>query len=109
MYEAITSANLAADAVLDVLAGRVADLTPYETAVAERIGPLTAAGWSAKRALDRFPRTVFTLTRLPVTWRAVEQLVLGETPHPTAARGAERMALKTIELVARVARTPVAA
>jgi geranylgeranyl reductase family protein len=103
MYEAITSANLAADAVLDLLAGRAETLEPYERAVARTIDPLTTAGWAAKRALDRFPRTVFALTRLPITWRAVEKLVVGETPHPSAARGAERGALKLIELVARAA------
>jgi geranylgeranyl reductase family protein len=103
MYEAITSANLAAEAVLDLLAGRASDLEPYAAAVARTIGPLTSAGWAAKRALDRFPRTVFALTRLPVTWRAVEKLVTGETLHPSAARGAERGALKLIELVARAA------
>jgi geranylgeranyl reductase family protein len=97
MYEAITSANLAADAVL------ADDLGSYPTAVARTIDPLTTAGWAAKKALDRFPRTVFALTRLPVTWRAVEKLVVGETPHPSAAHGAERGALKLIELVARAA------
>jgi geranylgeranyl reductase family protein len=103
MYEAILSANLAAAAALDVLAGRATSLEPYAAAVARQIGPLTSAGWAAKKALDRFPRTVFALTRLPVTWRAVEKLVTGDVPHPSAARGAERRALKLIELVARAA------
>jgi geranylgeranyl reductase family protein len=103
MYEAILSANLAAEAALDVLAGGARGLEPYAAAVARQIGPLTTAGWAAKKALDRFPRTVFALTRLPLTWRAVEKLVRGDVPYPSAARGAERGALKLIELVARAA------
>ena len=89
MYEAFLSAQLVAEAALDVLAGRAAGLEPYEQAVARRITPLTAAGWGAKVAFDRFPRTTFALARLPVTFRALEQLLVGELGHPGAARGLE--------------------
>jgi geranylgeranyl reductase family protein len=101
MYEAFLSAQLVADAALDVLAGRADGLEPYEAAVERRITPLTRAGWAAKRAFDRFPRTTFALARLPVTFRAVEKLVRGELDHPGAARGLEKGAIRAIYAVSR--------
>ena len=71
MYEAFLSAQLAAEAALDVLAGRAQTLEPYAEAVERRITPLTAAGWGAKVAFDRFPRTTFALARIPFTFRVV--------------------------------------
>jgi flavin-dependent dehydrogenase len=106
MYEAFLSAQLAADAALDVLAGRAAGLEPYADAVARRITPLTAAGWGAKVAFDRFPRTTFALARMPVTFRAVERLLRGELSHPGAARGLEKGAIRLIYAVAARAGDP---
>jgi geranylgeranyl reductase family protein len=96
MYEAFYSAQLVAEAVL------AGDLSSYATAVERRITPLTAAGWGAKRAFDRFPRTTFALARLPVTWRAVEKILRGELSHPGAARGLEKGAIRLIYAVSRV-------
>jgi len=101
MYEAFLSAQLAADATLDVLAGRSSGLEPYEAAVERRITPLARAGWAAKRAFDRFPRTTFALARLPVTFRVVEKLVRGELSDPGAARGLEKGAMRAIYAVSR--------
>jgi geranylgeranyl reductase family protein len=101
MYEAFRSAQLVSDAALDVLAGRSDGLEPYEAAVERMITPLARAGWAAKRAFDRFPRTTFALARLPVTFRAVEKLVRGELPHPGAARGLEKGAIRAIYAVSR--------
>jgi geranylgeranyl reductase family protein len=97
MYEAFLSAQLVADAVL------AADLPSYAAAVERRIAPLTNAGWGAKQAFDRFPRTTFALARLPFTWRAVEKILRGELSHPGAARGVERGAIRLIYAVSRVA------
>ena len=97
MYEAFYSAQLVAEAVL------AGDLPSYAAAVERRITPLTAAGWGAKRAFDRFPRTTFALARLPVTWRAVEKILRGELSHPGAARGLEKGAIRLIYAVSRVA------
>src|SRR5205814_1245561 len=83
-----------------LLAGRVADLGGYAAAVGRKLVPLTAAGWGAKLAMDRFPRATFACVRLPVTWRVVEKLLLGELGHPGAARGADRAALRLIEALA---------
>jgi hypothetical protein len=101
MYEAFLSAQLVSDAALEVLAGRMQDLTPYQAAVERRITPLTRAGWGAKRAFERFPRTTYALARLPVTFRALEKLLQGDLSEPAAARGIERAAIRAIYAVSR--------
>jgi geranylgeranyl reductase family protein len=101
MYEAFLSAQLVTDAALDVLAGRVENLDAYQAAVERRIAPLTRAGWGAKRAFERFPRTTYALARLPVTFRALEKLLRGELSEPAAARGVERAAIRAIYAVSR--------
>jgi geranylgeranyl reductase family protein len=95
MYEAFVSARLAADAIL------AGDAARYEPAVRRELDALRVAGWGAKRALDRFPRLTFAVMRLPPTWRAIEQVVTGQVPDPSATRGAERRAMKLIQVLAR--------
>jgi geranylgeranyl reductase family protein len=97
IYEALVSGKLAAE---HILAGTV---EAYEPGVRERLDPLSSAGWGAKKALDRFPRAVFAIMRLPVTWRVLEKLMLGEVAHPGEAKGAGRTAMKLIEGLARAA------
>jgi len=106
MYEAFLSSQLVAEAALDVLAGRADGLEPYEEAVARRITPLTAAGWGANVAFDRFPRTTFALARLPATFRTLEKLLVGDLDRPGAARGVEHAAIRLIYAVARRAGDP---
>jgi hypothetical protein len=101
MYEAFLSAQLVTEAALDVLAGRADNLDSYQAAVERRIAPLTRAGWGAKRAFERFPRTTYALARLPVTFRALEKLLRGELAEPAAARGIERAAVRAIYAVSR--------
>src|SRR5262249_29026457 len=103
MYEAFLSARLAAAAALDVLAGRAAGMEPYADAVARRITPFTNAGWGAKRAFDRFPRTAHALARLPASFRALEKLLRGELATPSEATGVDRGALRLIYALSRVA------
>ena len=91
IYEACVTGRLAAE---HVLAGSLED---YEAAVHRELDPLASAGWGAKKALDRFPRAVFTLMRLPATWRVLEKLMLGEVAHPGEAKGAGRAAMKLIQ------------
>jgi hypothetical protein len=74
--------------------------------VTKALGSVAAAGWGAKAALDRFPRATFTLMRLPVTWRGLEKVVIGEVAGPSATRGAERRALKLVEALGRRAGDP---
>ena len=91
IYEACVTGRLAAEHILaDTLA-------EYEAAVHRELDPLASAGWGAKKALDRFPRSVFALMRLPATWRVIEKLMLGEVAHPGEAKGAGRAAMKLIQ------------
>jgi geranylgeranyl reductase family protein len=101
MYEAFLSAQLVTDAALRVLAGRAEGLEPYAEAVERRITPLTTAGWGAKRAFDRFPRTTFAIARLPITFKVVEKLLRGDLSHPGAARGLEKGPIRLIYTVAK--------
>jgi geranylgeranyl reductase family protein len=110
IYEALVTARLAAEQALALLEGRADSLLPYEAAVRRELDSLAAAGWGAKLALDRFPRLVFTVMRLPVTWPVLEKLILGDVAHPGEARGAGRKAMQAIHGLARLARNaPVAA
>jgi geranylgeranyl reductase family protein len=104
MYEAFVSSRLAAEHVTALFEGRSETLDPYEAALRKELNPLSSAGWGAKVALDRFPRAVFAVMRLPVTWGVLEKLLLGEVAHPGEARGAGRKAMKVIERLARIAR-----
>jgi len=103
MYEAFLSARLVAEATLDVLAGRAENLDGYQAAVERRITPLTRAGWGAKRAFERFPRTTYALAKLPVTFRALEKLLQGSLSDPASASGAELAAIRAIYAVSLAA------
>jgi flavin-dependent dehydrogenase len=91
IYEACVTGRLAAEHFL------ADSLDEYEAAVRHELDPLATAGWGAKKALDRFPRAVFMLMRLPATWHVLEKLMLGEVAHPGEARGAGRAAMKLIQ------------
>jgi geranylgeranyl reductase family protein len=106
IYEALVTARLAAEHTLDFLDGAAESLEPYASAVRRELDPLAAAGWSAKVALDRYPRAVFAVLRLPFTWRVIEKLLLGEVSHPGEAQGAGGRAIQVIEGLARLARNP---
>jgi geranylgeranyl reductase family protein len=97
MYEAFLSAQLVTEAIL------ADDLAAYPAAVDRRLGPLHRAGWGAKAAFTRFPRTTYAIARLPVTWRALEKVLRGELAYPGAARGLEKAAVRLIDGVAKAA------
>jgi geranylgeranyl reductase family protein len=106
IYEALVTARLAAECTLELLRGNADNLEPYEAAVRKELDSLASAGWGAKVALDRYPRAVFAVMRLPVTWRVLEKLLLGEVAHPGEARGAGRRVMKLIQGLARLAHDP---
>ena len=94
MYEAFVSARLAADAVL------AGDLEGYTAALSGVLDRHAAASWAAKRAFDRYPRTVFAAARAPGVFKVVAGLLCGDVAHPADARGVARGPLK---LIARLA------
>jgi len=94
MYEAFVSARLAADAVVS------GDLDGYTAALSATLDRHAGASWAAKRAFDRYPRTVFAAARAPGVFRVVAGLLCGDVAHPADARGVARGPLK---LIARLA------
>lgn len=95
MYEAFTSARLAADAIL------TGELDGYTASLAGALDRHAHASWAAKRALDRHPKLVFAAARAPGVFPAVCRILCGELAHPADARGLARAPLK---LIARLAR-----
>jgi geranylgeranyl reductase family protein len=99
MYEAFVSARLAANASLDLLAGRADSLAPYAEGVNAELASQASASWAAKRALDRFPRLVYGFARLPPVWRFADALLRGELRSPNEAKGAARAPLRVVKLL----------
>jgi geranylgeranyl reductase family protein len=106
IYEALLSARLAAEATLDILAGRAPDFRPYAAELQRRLALSAAASWRAKLALERFPRLSFALLQAPQAWRAMEQLMRADATHPGAIGGPGGAALRAAELLARIAGDP---
>jgi geranylgeranyl reductase family protein len=100
IYEALLSAKLAADAALDVLAGRAETLEPYQHAITAKLAGLLSSSWKLKGAIDRFPRLGLTIVRAPMLWPLIEAVVHGELPHPEAAKGSARIPLSALRWLA---------
>jgi flavin-dependent dehydrogenase len=96
MYEAFLSARLAADAALEVLAGRADTLEAYPRRLAEHHARHLTASWTAKLIVDRHPRLIYALT--PVVWPIVERMLRGE---PEAARTKTRLTLRALAAISR--------
>ena len=106
MYECFVSARLAAAAILDLLGGQAHTLDPYATALTRELAHHLAASWGVKLALERYPRTVFALLRLPGVFGPIERILRGELSHPGAARGPVRAPLRALALLGRAAGSP---
>jgi geranylgeranyl reductase family protein len=106
IYEAFLSAQLAAEATLDIRAGRTADFSRYARELQRALALQSAASWRAKLALERFPRLSFALLQAPQAWRAMEQLMRADATHPGAIGGPGGAALRAAELLARIAGDP---
>jgi geranylgeranyl reductase family protein len=94
IYEAFTSAELAAKAILDC------DLGGYERSLAATLDHHAAASWAAKRAMDKSAAACFWVARSPRVFGVVAGLLGGEVAHPADARGLARPPLR---LLARLA------
>jgi geranylgeranyl reductase family protein len=103
MYEAFVSARLAAESIL---AGTTEQ---YGERVLAELSPLHAASWTAKYALDRFPRLTFALARAPLAWPVIARIVRGELNDPKDARGLGRAPLKALDRLGRFAVTRASA
>jgi geranylgeranyl reductase family protein len=101
MYECFVSSQLAADAILDLLAGRASTLAPYEAAVDVELASLHRASWKLKRALDRWPRASWQVARSRLAWRTLERLLLGDLGSPDEEHGLARVPLRALALLGR--------
>lgn len=106
MFEGFLSSRYAADAVLDLLAGRAASLSPYGPRLAGRLATHLWASWGVKVALDRYPRATFALASSPLVWGAVERIVRGDVADVGGIRGLARPPLKAVKLLVRAAGDP---
>jgi geranylgeranyl reductase family protein len=97
MYEALVSGKLAAEAIL------AGDLSAYEQRVLDELGALHGTSWSAKHALDRFPRLTFGIARLPFAWPVIARIVRGDLKDPGKARGLSRAPLKALDRLGKLA------
>jgi geranylgeranyl reductase family protein len=101
MYEAFVSARFAAEAALDLLEGGRRSLEAYDGRLEAALGRALAASWKAKLAIDRFPRLVFGIARLPLTWGFTAAFLRGDLAHPGEARGLVRAPLRVVEALGR--------
>src|SRR3954465_15914520 len=90
MYEAFVSSRVAAATSLELLEGRIASLDEYGRRLEAALGRPLAASWKAKLALDRFPRLVFGIARIPIVWGFTAAFLRGDLAHPGEAHGLVR-------------------
>jgi geranylgeranyl reductase family protein len=100
IHEAFLSARLAAEAVLDLLAGRASNLEAYEARLNSELAFQLEVSWSAKVALDRFPRVLFELGRTEMIQRGLQKLARGEL-KPEASRRRSRAGRRALSLLGR--------
>jgi geranylgeranyl reductase family protein len=101
IYEALVSARLAAETTLDVLGGRAQGLEEYGPRLNAALGRSLAASWKAKLALERFPRLVYEVARMPLVWGFTAAFLRGDLAHPDEARGLVRAPLRLVETLGR--------
>ena len=53
-----------------------------------------------------FPRLTYAVVRTPFLWKAVESLIGGDVPSPSAMRGLRRASMRMVETIARAAGNP---
>jgi geranylgeranyl reductase family protein len=101
IYEALVSSRLAAEATLDLLAGRSGTLEPYQHALDAALVRTLSASWKAKLALERSPRLVFGVARLPLVWGFTAAFLRGDLAHPGEAKGLVRAPLHLVAALGR--------
>lgn len=101
IYEAFVSARLAAETTLELLEGRATTLDAYGRRLESALGHTLTASWKAKYALERFPRLVYGVARLPLVWGFTSAFLRGELAHPGEATGPVRVPLRLVETLGR--------
>jgi geranylgeranyl reductase family protein len=99
IYEALVSARLASESVLELLAG--GGLDDYAPRLEAALGRALAVSWQAKFALERFPHLVYGLARLPPVWGVISAFLRGDLSHPGDAHGLVRAPLRVVEALGR--------
>jgi geranylgeranyl reductase family protein len=99
IYEALVSSRLAAESSLELLGGGTLD--SYEPKLEAALGRTLAASWKAKLALERAPRLVFGVARLPLVWGFTAAFLRGDLAHPGEATGLVRAPLRLVEALGR--------
>jgi geranylgeranyl reductase family protein len=101
IYEALVSARLGAESALELLEGRAPSLDEYGRRLDAALARTLAASWKAKLALERFPRLVFGVARLPLVWGFTAAFLRGDLAHPGEATGLVRAPLRLVETLGR--------
>jgi geranylgeranyl reductase family protein len=101
MYEAFVSSRLAAETALELLEGRASTLEAYALRLEAALGRTLTASWKAKYALDRFPRLVYGVARLPLVWGFTSAFLRGDLTHPGDAKGLVRAPLRLVDALGR--------
>jgi flavin-dependent dehydrogenase len=101
MYECFVSSRLASEAILDLLAGRVSSLSPYEAALDAKLALLHRSSWKLKTAIDRWPRASWRFVRTGLFWRSIDALLQGELAHPGEQHGLARVPLRALAILGR--------
>jgi geranylgeranyl reductase family protein len=101
IYEALVSGRLAAETALEVVGGKRSGLDAYGAKLDATLGRTLAASWKAKLALERFPRLVYEVARLPLVWGFTAAFLRGDLAHPGEARGLVRAPLRLVETLGR--------
>jgi geranylgeranyl reductase family protein len=96
MYEAFVSGRLAAEATLELLAGRASDLEGYATAFAETFAVVERVSWRAKVAFERFPGLAFRLATTGISWRLFQAVVRGDE-SASSTRGLRGAPLRVLQ------------
>ena len=84
-----------------VLAVRTASLDDYGPRLDSALGRALAASWKAKLAMDRFPRLVFGIARIPTVWGFTAAFLRGDLAHPDEAHGLVRLPLRLVDRLGR--------
>lgn len=93
MYEAFLSSRLAADAAMDVLAGRTANLDGFQSTLDGALSRHRAISWAGKLLFEQAPGLASRLARSERLWPKVVRRIRGESGGSHGAGGARLEAL----------------